>query len=72
MNERLDWIEKAALENLRFRLQNVETLAREVNILLTVSLGGMGAALAYTVKALESGPLTALSCGVAGIPSHLR
>ena len=71
MNELLDWVEKAALENLRFRLQNAETLAREANILLAVLLGGMGAALAYTVKALESGALTSLSGGVAVLAGWL-
>lgn len=55
---RIEWIEKAGQENLRFRLQNAETLAREAQQTLVVLLAGMGAALAYSIKVLESGALT--------------
>lgn len=42
---RIEWIEASGRENLRFRLQNAETLAREAQQTLTVLLAG--AALGY-------------------------
>ncbi len=71
MNEekrrRIDWVEKSGKENLHFRLQNAETLAREAQQTLTVLLAGTGAALAYVVKTLESGMPTAVGVGVAAL-----
>lgn len=64
---RIEWIEKAGQENLRFRLQNAETLAREAHQTLTMLLAGMGAALAYVVRALEVGPPGAVAVGVVGL-----
>lgn len=52
---RIEWIEEAGRENLRFRLQNAETLAREAHQTLLVLLAGMGGALAYVVKTLDAG-----------------
>lgn len=54
MSELLDWVEKAGMENIRFRLQITETLAKEAQTTLTVLLAGMGASLAYAIKGLES------------------
>lgn len=64
---RIEWIEEAGRENLRFRLQNAETLAREAHQTLLVLLAGMGGALAYVVKALDAGPLTPVGDGVVGV-----
>ena len=64
---RIEWIERGGQENLRFRLQNAETLAREAQQTLTVLLAGMGAALAYVVRGMESGAMTAIGAGVAAL-----
>jgi hypothetical protein len=64
---RIEWIDEAGRENLRFRLQNAETLAREAHQTLMVLLAGMGAALAYVVRVLEYGPVTAVGAGVAAV-----
>ena len=53
MNELLDYAEKAGLENLRFRLANAETLAKEANTVLTILLAGMGGATALAAKGFE-------------------
>lgn len=71
MSELLDWVEKAALENLRFRLQNTETLAKEAAATLTVLLAGMWAALAYAVKVFESGGGSVLAWGAAALSAWL-
>ena len=64
MKEYIDWVEQAALENLRFRIGNAETLAREANSTLTVLLAGIGAGVAYVVKAFETGVLNSLAVSV--------
>jgi hypothetical protein len=63
MSELLDWVEKAAQENLKFRLQNAETLAKEASSTLTVLLAGIGAAFAYAAKGLEQPSPTPLALG---------
>lgn len=63
MEKLLDWVEKNALENLRFRLQNAETLAKEASSVLTLDLAAMGGSLAYGVKGLEGGTITPLIGG---------
>lgn len=50
MNEHLQWVEKAAMENLRARIQTADTLAKEAQTTLTVTLAGCGAALGYALK----------------------
>ena len=45
MNDLIDWAEKSGLENLRFRLQNAETLAKEASSTLTILLAGMGGSI---------------------------
>ena len=56
MSELLDWVEKQALENLRFRIQDADNLTKESNTTLTILLAGMGASLAYGIKLLEGKP----------------
>lgn len=65
MDTLIEWAEKAALENLRFRLQNAETLAREASTTLTILLAGMGAATAYAIKGFEQTLPTSLTIGAA-------
>lgn len=71
MSEMIEWVERAALENLRFRLQNAETLAKDASSLLMLLLGGMGAALAYSVRALESGAADPAHIGVFAVMGWL-
>lgn len=54
MNEMLEWVEKQALENLRFHIQTAEQLAKDANATLTLLLAGVGGLVAYLVKLLES------------------
>lgn len=54
MSELLEWVEKQALENLRFRIQDAENLTKESNATLTLLLAGMGAGLAYGIKLLDT------------------
>jgi len=63
MEKLIDWVEKNALENLRFRLQNAETLAKDASSTLTWVLAAMGGTLAYSVKGLEDGSLAPLIAG---------
>ncbi|WP_315136761.1 hypothetical protein [Achromobacter marplatensis] len=54
MSELLDWVEKAAVENLRQHHQAADVLAKESATTLTVLLAGMAGALAYAAKAVEA------------------
>lgn len=55
MSDLLDWAEKAGLENLKFRLQNSETLAKESTTTLTILLAGIAGSLTYATKYWEMG-----------------
>lgn len=50
MEKLLEWAEKNGLENLRFRLQNAETLAKESSSTLTLTLAAMGGTLSNSLK----------------------
>lgn len=71
MEKAIDWIERQALENLRFRLTNAETLAREANATLLILLAGVGGGLAYVAKGMESPALSALTAGAAAFTGWL-
>ncbi len=71
MKELLDWTEKAALENMKFHLQNADNLAKEASTTLTVLLAGLGAALAYTLKAFDVGAVTSITAGATGLTLYL-
>ena len=58
MNNIIDWVEKAALENIRFHLKNADDIAKEATTTLTIFLAGLAAALAHGVKGLEKEVLT--------------
>ncbi len=53
MSDLLDYAEKAGAENLKFRLQNAETLAKEANTVLTILLAGIGGSVALVAKGFE-------------------
>ncbi len=67
MNSLIDWVEHAALENLRFRLQNAETLAKEAASTLTVLIAGIGFSFAYAIKGYGQTDLTALTIGISAL-----
>jgi hypothetical protein len=71
MNEIQDWAEKAGMENIRFRLQNAETLAKEATSTLTILLAGMGGAMAYAIKGFEQLEPTSLTIGAAVLAGWL-
>jgi hypothetical protein len=52
--ELIDWVEKQALENLRFRIQDAENISKESNTTLTILLAALGGGIAYTAKLLEA------------------
>jgi hypothetical protein len=49
-----EWVEKAAIENLKGRRETADVLAKEAQTTLTVLLAGAGGAWAYAVKLLDS------------------
>lgn len=49
MNETLDWIERAALENMRGHLQSADTLAKEATTTLTILLAALSGAFGYAL-----------------------
>lgn len=64
----LDWVEKAALENLKGRITTADNLAKEAGNTLTVLLAGAGGSLAYAIKLLdESAKLSTFVAMVAGV-----
>ncbi|MBA1446614.1 MAG: hypothetical protein M3H12_07765 [Chromatiales bacterium] len=67
----IDWVEQAALENIRFHLQVTETLAKEAASTLILLLAGMGGALAYAVKGFEQATLTSLAVGAGMLSAWL-
>lgn len=48
-----EWIEKAAIENLKGRRETADVLAKEAATTLTVFLAGVGGSLAYGIKVLD-------------------
>jgi len=65
MNDILTYAENAGMENLRFRLQNAEVLAKDATTTLTVILAGIGGSLAFTVQGLGNKELTPFVAGAA-------
>lgn len=63
MDEKIDWIERQAAENLKFRLQICETLAKDANTLLTILVTAIGAVVAYAIKNTENNNDNALLVG---------
>lgn len=48
-----EWIEKAAVENLKQRVEGADVLAKESSTTLTILLAGIGGSLAYAVKLFD-------------------
>jgi len=71
LHDLLDWTEKAAQENLKFHLQNADSLAKEANTTLTVLLAALGGVLAYALKLLDSGLISATLVSVAVLTLYL-
>lgn len=73
MSDVLEYAEKAGLDNLKFRLQIAETLAKEANSILTILLAGIGGALALSVKGFELPfpQVSAMTIGLAGLAAWL-
>ena len=63
MDEKLDWIEKQAAENLKFRLQVREELAKDANNLLTILLAAIGAIVAFAIESSSEEQITPLLMG---------
>lgn len=53
MDEFLKWVEQAGAENMKFRVQSAEQLAKDANTTLTLLLAGVGGALAFVAKTLQ-------------------
>jgi len=53
----LDWVERAALENIKAQMQSADELKREANVALNVFLAGATASAAYSAKAFSDGTL---------------
>lgn len=52
--ERIDWIEKLAIENLKAHHATADVIAKEAATTLTVLLAGVAGGLAYAGKALDA------------------
>jgi hypothetical protein len=63
MDELIDFAEKAGMENIKFRLQNSETLAKEASSTLTILLSGIGGAMIFAAKIFEGSPPKAVEIG---------
>lgn len=63
MTDRLDWIEKAGIENMKMHHSCADTLAKEAATTLTLSLAGMAGGLAYAAKAIDAHSWNWLSFG---------
>lgn len=59
----LDWAEKAAVENLKERLANLDQLRGQASSLLQLILVGIGGALTFAVKVFDPGPVGPLVAG---------
>lgn len=64
--EFLDWVEKAAVENLKGRLATGDMLLAQAGTLLSILLVAIGGALAYAVKLADTASRTPLIWGMAG------
>jgi hypothetical protein len=70
MNDVLEWVEKAATDNLRDHLQAAEGITKEANQTLTMLMAALGGAFGFAVGASEfrfSAGAMALFLFVAGV-----
>ncbi|MDR8873540.1 hypothetical protein [Burkholderia multivorans] len=71
MKDRLDWIEKAGIENMKTQHACADYLIKEASTTLTITLAGMGGGLAYAVKAIEAHHWSWLSVGAGAFTAWL-
>lgn len=71
MTDMLDWVEKQALENLRFRIQDADNLTKESNTTLTLLLAGMGSGFAYELKLISENAQPWLLLSIFMVSSYL-
>lgn len=67
----LDWVENAAIENLRLHHKTADVLAKESATTLTVLLAGLGASMAYSMRILDRGTIDIVGIGVTAIAAYL-
>lgn len=65
LKERLDWIERSAIENMKAHHTSADIIAKEASTTLTVLLAGVAGGLAYAGKAIEADSWTWYSFGAA-------
>ncbi|MFP3794702.1 hypothetical protein [Paraburkholderia sp. SIMBA_027] len=58
-----EWVEKAAIENLKEHYASADQIAKDATTTLTVFLAAVGGGLAYAAKAIEQHSVTWLSAG---------
>jgi hypothetical protein len=69
--ERLDWLEKAGIENMKAHHACAESLAKEAATTLTLTLAGMAGGLAYAAKAIDAHSWTWFAAGAAAFTAWL-
>ncbi len=69
--ERLDWIEKLAIENMKAHHASADVIAKEASTTLTVLLAGAAGGLAYAGKALDANSWTWYSFGAAVFTAYM-
>ncbi|WP_343725515.1 hypothetical protein [Herbaspirillum huttiense] len=71
MTDRLEWIEKAGIENMKLHHVCADNLAKDSATTLTVLLAGIGGSLAYAIKAFEGGSWTWIMAGATALTMWL-
>jgi hypothetical protein len=54
MNEFIDWVEKQAQENMKFRIQDADNLSKQSGATMTILLTVLGAGTAYGIKLFDA------------------
>lgn len=63
----LEWAERAAIENLKERLANLDQLRAQASSLLQLILVGIGGALTFAVKVFDPGAIGPLVAGALAV-----
>jgi hypothetical protein len=63
----IEWAERAAIENLKERLANLDQLRAQASSLLQLILVGIGGALTFAVKVFDPGPVGPLVAGALAV-----
>lgn len=67
----LEWIEKAAIENMKGHVSAADGLEKQCATTLTILFAGAGGGLVYAVKGVDTGVWTWLSVGASVFTSYL-